>query len=52
MTRIEVLSYETGQVVKVIGPVEDSRADRVEDGLNINLNHDEYYTRQVKEGQQ
>jgi hypothetical protein len=51
MTRIEVLKYndDGDEIVKVIGPVEDSRADKVEDGVNRNLNHEEYWTRQVKE---
>jgi hypothetical protein len=52
MTRIEILKYNfdgEDEIVKVIGPVEDSRADKVEDGVNINLNHAEYWTRQVTE---
>lgn len=31
-------------VVKELGPFSKKKADKVDDGININLNHDEYYT--------
>lgn len=36
-------------VVKRMGPMSEWKAEKVEDGANININHDEYYTRIVKE---
>lgn len=46
-TYIEVIEFKTKQVVKrvdVTGQTE-RQIDKVDDGLNINLNHEEYYTR-------
>ena len=44
---VEVVSYETGEVVKSIVCTSERGADRIERGLNINLNHEKYYTRQA-----
>lgn len=41
---VDVVSYEDGAVVKRLGPMAERKADKVDDGLNINLNHDKYYT--------
>ena len=30
---------------RCFGPMSEHRAERVEDGVNINLNHEKYYTR-------
>jgi hypothetical protein len=47
---VEIVDYETGEVVKRFGPVPTERqADRVEGGIEINLNHEKYFTRTVEE---
>lgn len=49
--RVEVLQYVDGggdEVVKTLGPMPESKAKKVEDGLNRNLNHESYWTRQVE----
>ena len=48
---VEIVSYETGEVVKRMGGGSERRAERIEDGANINLNHEEYYTRIVEEAE-
>ena len=32
------------RVMKEMGPYSERKAERIEDGVNINLNHDRYYT--------
>ena len=42
---LSIISYEPDAAVRVLGPIEGERkADRVEAGVNINLNHDQYYS--------
>lgn len=42
--RVVVKSYNDENFCDVIGTNKTERqADRIEDGININLNHDEYY---------
>ena len=43
----KVVSYETGEVVKFLSAPTRSHAERLEAGLNINLDHDKYYTKVV-----
>ena len=45
-TYVEVVESSTGKVIKriYVGGKTDRAIDRVEDGLNINLNHDLYYS--------
>jgi hypothetical protein len=50
---VEIVSYpneesEEESVVERRGPFSERKADRVDDGLNINLNHEAYYTRIVE----
>ena len=47
---IEIVEYETGEVVKTV-EVDGSlrKAYRVDTGVNINLDHDKFYTR-IKTG--
>lgn len=45
--RIEVVDRETEQAVKVFEPTHERRANSIEDCVNINLNHERYYTRRV-----
>ena len=44
---VEVVDDKTGEVVKRVGPVTERKADRVEDGMMINLDHENYFTRIV-----
>ncbi len=42
---VEVVDSSTREVVERLGPMSESKADRVEHGLLINLNHDAFFTR-------
>lgn len=42
---VEVVNSETGEVVNTLGPAPERKADKIEDGVNINLNHEKYHTR-------
>ena len=46
--KVEVIDADTDEVVKVIEAANMRTAERVEDGLNINLNHMRYFTRIVE----
>jgi hypothetical protein len=46
---VEIVAYENDEVVKRMGPMSEWKADKVERGVNINLNHSEFFTR-VGEG--
>ena len=43
--KIEVVQYDTLEVVKSFSASNSSSANRIDDGLNINLDHDNYFTR-------
>jgi hypothetical protein len=47
MFYVEIVKKATGEVVQRMGPMLERKADRVESGASINLNHDEYFTRIV-----
>lgn len=47
---IEVVDETTNSVVKAIDCASQRQADRIEAGLNINLNHELYFTRIVSQG--
>ena len=44
---VEVVRFDTMEVVKRLGPNPYRQAERVARGVEINLNHDEYFTRIV-----
>jgi hypothetical protein len=46
---VEIVERSTGAVVKRMGPMNERKADKVESGASINLNHDDYFTRIVRE---
>jgi hypothetical protein len=46
---VGIVERDTGDVVKRIENSSHRRAEKVESGLEINLNHDEFYTRTVEE---
>jgi len=45
---VEIVNYETDEVVKRMGPMDERKADKVDSGANINLNHNEYFTRIIE----
>ena len=45
--RVEVVSYETEQVVHVVKIPNGANAERVDRGVNINLDHERFFTRLV-----
>lgn len=47
MWYVEVFNIETEEVVKSVECSSEKKAERVEDGIRINLNWDEYETRIV-----
>jgi ABC-type uncharacterized transport system substrate-binding protein len=50
---IEIVSFDSGEVVKQIECVRgEAQAHQAVSGVNINLNHDLYFTRVVEEGKQ
>ena len=44
---VEIVAFKTGEVVNVIKCGSEKKANRVMDGMDINLNHEEYATRVV-----
>ena len=44
---VEIVKSSSGEVVKRMGPMSEKKADKVEFGASINLNHEEYFTRIV-----
>lgn len=48
LPRVEVVSYDTEQVVKVVSVPPGASAERVDRGVNINLDHEHYFTRLVE----
>ena len=49
---VEVVSHETGEVVQRMGPMTASKAELVERGLDRKLNHERFFTRVVRGGDQ
>jgi hypothetical protein len=47
---VQVVEHDTDRVERSIDCESHHKAERVEDGLNINLNHARYYTRIVEKG--
>lgn len=45
---VEIVEHGTGTVVKRMGPMAEQKADRVEGGVSINLDHERFYTRVVR----
>lgn len=44
---VEIVEDATGNIVKSMGPMSERKADRVEAGAFINLNHDKFSIRIV-----
>lgn len=47
--KVQVIAYDNSKVVKEIPCQSEASAQRVERGVNINLNHDGYYTQVVED---
>lgn len=45
---VEIVRTDSGEVVNRMGPMTECKADKVDEGANINLNHAEYHTRILK----
>lgn len=48
---VEIVRDKDGEVMERMGPMPAHRADRVESGANINLNHKDFHTRIVEAGE-
>lgn len=46
---VEVIEYDTDKVVRRFGPHPQRKAEKIDDGLQHNLNHDRFLTRIVNE---
>ena len=44
---VEIVQYADDVVVKRMGPMPKSQANKVERGAEINLNHEQFFVRQV-----
>ena len=42
--KIKVIKDDTGEVVMTYEAATERAADRIDRGLSINMNHDDYYT--------
>jgi hypothetical protein len=49
---VEIVEDETDLVVSRMGPMDERRANRVEDGAGINLNWEKFFTRVVESSEQ
>jgi len=41
---VQIKKYQTDNTIKEVGPYTENRANKVDGGLNVNLNHDKYFT--------
>lgn len=48
---VEVVEDASGKVVKRMGPMPKRKAERVDTGVRINLDHDRFSTRVVQDDQ-
>jgi len=49
--RIEIVDYKTSEIIQVINCAgkTERQVNKIDDGLNINLNHSEYFTRIIED---
>lgn len=45
---VEIVKFEGDEVVKSMGPMSEYKANKVDGGANINLDHEHYFTRIVR----
>lgn len=48
---VQIVESETGNVVKEIECGDERRAERIERGVMINLNHDQFHTQLVNKSE-
>jgi hypothetical protein len=48
MFSVNIIEIETDSLIETIPAPSERAAERIERGININLNHDKYYT-EIKE---
>ena len=41
---VEIIEHKTEKVIKRMGPMSARKAEKVDGGANINLDHEHYYT--------
>jgi hypothetical protein len=46
---VEIVEYGSEKVIEKLGPKSEHMIEKVERGININLNHKKYFTRIVEE---
>jgi hypothetical protein len=46
---VEIVEYGTNAVIERIDCKSENGAERTDDGVNINLNHEKFFTRVVNE---
>ena len=51
MFYVEIVDSETKEVIERMGPMDERKAERVEAGASINLNHEKFFTRIVPESE-
>ncbi len=44
---VKIIEHKTRKTIKQMGPYTEHKADKIDDGININLNHEEFYTQIV-----
>lgn len=47
---VQVIQYRDFEIEKQLGPMSLAKAEKVDDGININLNHDNFFTKIVRKG--
>jgi len=45
---VQIIKTDTREVVESFTPTSERQAERLEDGININLNHAEYQTQLIE----
>jgi len=45
---VQIVEYKTGIVIKELGPHSEHKAEKIEAGLNIQINHESYYTKIIQ----
>jgi hypothetical protein len=45
---VEIVETASGEILERMGPMEEAKADRVERGALINMDRDNFHTRQVE----
>jgi len=41
---VQIKTYGSDKIVETMGPFTKRKAEQVDKGVNINLNHEQYYT--------